>query len=261
MNTTYSHGRRAIFWIGFCFGAVALIAGCNSNSTKHQAAAPPPTTRSTTPKTPIGTLPRLTAAPTPPPTYKNVIEPASLARIIERQSADRGQPLTGLECPEDETIEPDSDYICVAPNGTQIQVTITDSKGHFTWYLLYGPTATPSPTRTPNPIPKPTPEVTVKVWGSAPVGVDVNYGSDSDSRHGLATLPQQETLTFDDSANYYNVTAQLQGSGDIYCSITISGGDVSDGTDYVSKTGHASGDYNICSAQLNNLGVLGGWAG
>ncbi|MGV9991375.1 hypothetical protein [Streptomyces sp. NPDC003374] len=48
---------------------------------------------------------------------------------------------------------------------------------------------------------------------------------------------------------YYSVTAQLQGSGDINCSVTI--GDKT-------KKGHASGGYNICQTQLNS-GLLGGW--
>ncbi|MET7524704.1 hypothetical protein [Streptomyces sp900116325] len=50
---------------------------------------------------------------------------------------------------------------------------------------------------------------------------------------------------------YFNVMAQLQWSGDIQCSVTVDG---------ETKTGHASGDYNICNAQLS-AGLFGGWEG
>lgn len=91
-------------------------------------------------------------------------------------------------------------------------------------------------------------EVVFKVWGSAPAGVDINYGSDSDSRSGEG-LPMTKTLKLDSEAMYYSVSAQLMGGGDINCSVTVDG---------ETKKGHASGDYNICMAQLNS-GFLGGW--
>ncbi|MGW5284476.1 hypothetical protein ACWERI_34340 [Streptomyces collinus] len=96
--------------------------------------------------------------------------------------------------------------------------------------------------------------VTFKVWGTAPAGalgpLDITYGSDSDNRKGTwkngsftASLPLK------DDAMYYTVTAQLQGSGDIHCSVSVDGH---------TKKGHASGGYNICDAQLSS-GLLGGW--
>ncbi len=96
--------------------------------------------------------------------------------------------------------------------------------------------------------------VTFKVWGTAPNGalgpMDITYGSDSDNRKGewkdgkfTATLP------LNDDAMYYTVMAQLQGSGDINCSITVDGH---------TEKAHASGGYNICHAQANS-GLLGGW--
>jgi hypothetical protein len=101
---------------------------------------------------------------------------------------------------------------------------------------------------------KPADVVTFKVWGTAPAGalgpLDIGYGSDSDTRKGAfkdgkftATLPLAK------GAMYFNVNAQLQGSGDIHCSITIGG---------KTKTGHASGGYNICDAQLSS-NFTGGW--
>ncbi|MFF3503687.1 hypothetical protein [Streptomyces sp. NPDC003247] len=95
---------------------------------------------------------------------------------------------------------------------------------------------------------------TFKVWGTAPAGalgpLDITYGSDSDSRDG--TWKDGEftaTLPLDEDALYYTVTAQLQGSGDINCSVTVDGH---------TEKAHASGGYNICHAQAN-AGLLGGW--
>jgi hypothetical protein len=96
--------------------------------------------------------------------------------------------------------------------------------------------------------------VTFKVWGTAPDGVlgplDITYGSDSDTRQGkwkdgkfTATLP------LNDDALYFTVMAQLQGEGDINCSVTVEGH---------TEKAHAAGGYNICHAQAN-AGLLGGW--
>lgn len=101
---------------------------------------------------------------------------------------------------------------------------------------------------------KPADTVVFKVWGTAPAGdlggLDITYGSDSDTRKGAfkngtftATLPVTKGVMFE------QVSAQLQGSGDIQCSVTIGG---------ATKVGHASGGFNICSAQLN-AGFDGGW--
>jgi hypothetical protein len=98
--------------------------------------------------------------------------------------------------------------------------------------------------------------VVFKVWGTAPAGdlgpLDITYGSDSDNLKGsfksgkfTATLPLKK------DAMFFQVTAQLQGSGDIQCSVTVDG---------QTKTGHAAGGYNICSAQLNS-GLDGSWEG
>ncbi|MFJ9003722.1 hypothetical protein [Streptomyces canus] len=96
--------------------------------------------------------------------------------------------------------------------------------------------------------------VIFKVWGTAPAGalgpLNITYGSDSDNRDGAFENGKFEaTLPLDDEALYFNVTAQLQGSGDIHCSVTVGG---------KTKKAHAAGDYNICMAQLSS-GLLGGW--
>ena len=91
-------------------------------------------------------------------------------------------------------------------------------------------------------------EVSFSVTGSAPNGVDITYGSDSSNYQG-SSPPFDATLTIDDNALYYVVTAQLSGGGDVTCEVRI--GDVV-------RTGHAVGSYNICSAQLNKS-YDGGW--
>ncbi|WP_405994780.1 hypothetical protein [Streptomyces sp. NBC_00986] len=94
-----------------------------------------------------------------------------------------------------------------------------------------------------------------KVWGTAPAGalggLDIGYGSDSDTRKGTFKDGKFEaTLTLRKDALYYDVHAQLQGSGDINCSVTVDG---------KTKKGHASGGYNICNAQLSS-NFTGGWS-
>jgi hypothetical protein len=98
--------------------------------------------------------------------------------------------------------------------------------------------------------------VVFKVWGTAPAGdlgpLDITYGSDSDTRKGNFTNGKFEaTLPATKGAMYEQVTAQLQGSGDINCSITVDG---------KTKTGHAAGGYNICDAQLSADPFNGGWS-
>lgn len=109
--------------------------------------------------------------------------------------------------------------------------------------------------KTEAPAKKDKPKVVVfKVWGTAPAGalgpLDISYGSDSDSRKGEFKNGKFEaTLPLKDDAMYYNVMAQLQGSGDINCSVTVDG---------ETKSAHASGGYQICNAQLSG-GLFGGW--
>jgi len=101
---------------------------------------------------------------------------------------------------------------------------------------------------------KPADTAVFKVWGTAPAGalgsLDISYGSDSDTRKGTFKSGKfTESLPVTKGAMFFNVNAQLQGSGDIHCSVTIGG---------KTKSGHASGGYNICDAQLSS-GVFGGW--
>lgn len=91
-------------------------------------------------------------------------------------------------------------------------------------------------------------KVVFKVWGKALSGVDITYGSDSDNLDGKG-LPFKETMDLNQDAMYYNVYAQLNGGGEIWCSVTING---------KTQKGHARGDYNICDAQLS-ASLFGGF--
>ncbi|MEU9978705.1 hypothetical protein [Streptomyces sp. NPDC051014] len=96
--------------------------------------------------------------------------------------------------------------------------------------------------------------VVFKVWGTAPAGalggLDISYGSDSDTRKGTFENGRFEAeLPFVKGAMYYTLNAQLQGSGDINCSVTVAG---------KTKSAHASGGYNICDTQLTS-DFTGGW--
>jgi hypothetical protein len=105
----------------------------------------------------------------------------------------------------------------------------------------------------PSPTPAPVTKVTFVVtgWGNP----SITYGSDSDNRDGGGTLgqlgdgnglPWTRTMTFSGDAMYYSLSAQLEGAGDISCKIVVSGpGDAP----LTVSHGHASGGYNICSAQ------------
>ncbi|MFJ5643027.1 hypothetical protein [Streptomyces sp. NPDC093223] len=96
--------------------------------------------------------------------------------------------------------------------------------------------------------------VVFKVWGTAPAGalgdLDISYGSDSDTRKVTFENGRFEAeLPFVKGAMYYTLNAQLQGSGDINCSVTVAG---------KTKSAHASGGYNICDTQLTS-DFTGGW--
>lgn len=110
-------------------------------------------------------------------------------------------------------------------------------------------TADPDPTyeETADPEAEPQDVVTFRVWGDAPSGVDIMYGSDSENLSGTE-LPFEVTLDYDPEAMWYHVNAQLMGGGDIRCSVEVDG---------ETAEGHAAGDYNICPAQLSNVGF--GW--
>ena len=91
--------------------------------------------------------------------------------------------------------------------------------------------------------------VTFEVTGNAPEGVEITYGSDTSNYDGSGP-PFSASLSIEKQALFYDVSAQLQGGGDITCKLTI-------GT--AVQVGHAVGSYNICSVQLNRDPTNGGW--
>lgn len=93
------------------------------------------------------------------------------------------------------------------------------------------------------PAAEPAAEAVFKVWGTAKAGASITYGSDSENLEGDG-LPMTRTLKVKSDALYLHITAQLQGGGDIHCSVTLGS---------QTKEGHAQGGYNICSAQINRL--------
>jgi hypothetical protein len=113
----------------------------------------------------------------------------------------------------------------------------------------YCPGDAPPPSPTVNPATTVT--FTVTGWGNP----SITYGSDSDNRDGGGqlgemgdgnALPWTRSVKFSGDAMYYSVSAQLEGSGDISCKIVVTG----PGDDPLTvASGHASGSYNICSAQ------------
>lgn len=133
------------------------------------------------------------------------------------------------------------------------------------------PTEQPSAASTGSTAPAVTVKRTVtrivfRVRGDAPDGADITYGSDSDNRSpqgGLGfdgsgeALPFTASLKFHSSALYYDISAQLQGSGNISCQVLAKVTRYwSDGT-HISRHkvlahGHASGGFNICDAQAEN---------
>lgn len=103
------------------------------------------------------------------------------------------------------------------------------------------------------PTASPPTTVTFTVTGTG--DPSITYGTDSDNRDGGGTagtlgdgntLPWTRSLSFDGTAQYYFIDAQLEGTGDISCKIVVTGpGD----QPLTVSSGHAAGSYNICSAQ------------
>lgn len=115
------------------------------------------------------------------------------------------------------------------------------------------PVAAPSPTPAATPAPE---QVTFHCTGSAPDGVDITYGSNG-SEHSGSSLPFDRVVPLDAGAQYYVVSAQLQGSGSVSCTTTVQTDDLLGYAQTVSNSGSADGGYNIASAQV--CGGIDGW--
>jgi len=106
-----------------------------------------------------------------------------------------------------------------------------------------------------------TDRVVFRVSGSGYPSIQYGTDSDNNSPHGGygplgdgVALPWSASLTYDSSALYYYVSAQLEGYGDISDSVTeVITTYCSDGSHKTEKfqlaSGHASGGYNIAQAE------------
>lgn len=112
-----------------------------------------------------------------------------------------------------------------------------------------GTSATPQATST-----TPAGTVTFLVSGNASGGVLISYGTNSTGEQSTK-LPFTATMPLDNSGAvlYYDVYAQLHGSGNVTCSVAVNG--------QVIKSGTASTDSDICSAQIAQVGTSGQWDG
>jgi hypothetical protein len=133
------------------------------------------------------------------------------------------------------------------PKGTRSQTPATP---------VYTPAAPVASTAPADVTPPPAQAYVVfTVTGSAPSGATIMYGSNADNitppgslgvlGNGVA-LPFTATLKFDPAAMYYDINAQLEGSGSITATITVKRAGYAD---LMVSHGSASGGYNIASAQ------------
>lgn len=108
--------------------------------------------------------------------------------------------------------------------------------------------------------------VVFRVWGSG--YPSIQYGTDRNNNQAQGgygplgdgnALPWSASLTYDPKALYYAVTAQLEGYGEIWDSVTeVITTYCSDGhrktENFSLASGHASGGYSIAQAEYSSLG-------
>ena len=103
-----------------------------------------------------------------------------------------------------------------------------------------------APAAKPSPSPKPAAQtVTYIVSGS---GADVTYGPAGTDLTGAVPMTVTKPLG---SPSYYDINAQLQGSGDVKCIIEVDGKAIS--------TAEASGGYNIAGCEISKDPLTGAW--
>jgi hypothetical protein len=77
--------------------------------------------------------------------------------------------------------------------------------------------------------------------------------ADTRSSDVASSLPFTKTVPLDSNAQYYNVTAQLSGAGQVSCTTVVDW----DGQS-VTQSGQASGGYNLAAAEVCS-DFSGGW--
>lgn len=115
----------------------------------------------------------------------------------------------------------------------------------------------PSAPATTPPSPLPAQTVTYSCTGQAGDGVDITYGAEG-SDIGAHHLPFSATEPLNTKAQYFNITAQLQGNGAVTCSTVVNWTDGSGNAQSVTQSGTASGGYNLASAEVCG-DFEGGW--
>lgn len=113
------------------------------------------------------------------------------------------------------------------------------------------PQDAPSPTPAATPAPE---QVTFQCTGHG--GVDITYGANG-SEHSASRMPFNRVIPLDPGAQYYVVSAQLQGSGSVSCTTTVQTDDLLGYAETVSSSGSADGGYNIASAEV--CSSIDGW--
>lgn len=153
--------------------------------------------------------------------------------------------------------------IVLAALGSNDPRTATATTAGTTHHNLPGPApsipgvTTPPATPTPAAVPAGPIRVHFYVTGSAPAGASIQYGSDSDTVNVQGTMgtlgdaapvPWKARMTFDPTAQYYNVSAQVEDAGgQISCKIVVT----KPGYDPLTVAhGRASGQYAICNLQV-----------
>jgi hypothetical protein len=98
----------------------------------------------------------------------------------------------------------------------------------------------------------PAPRVLFTCTGSAPNGVTITYGAEG-TNDSASSLPFSTSVPLNSGAEYYNVTAQLQGGGQVSCTTVVNWNGQS-----ITQTGSANGGYNLASAEICS-DFSGGW--
>jgi hypothetical protein len=107
----------------------------------------------------------------------------------------------------------------------------------------HGSTSAHATTTTTAP---PPPTAAFSCTGSAPEGVSITYGADTQNLDGGGSVPWSASLPIPDQAQYEAVNAQLQGpDGSISCMVTVTQNGLT-----TTQMGEGSGNYNIAAAQV-----------
>jgi hypothetical protein len=100
------------------------------------------------------------------------------------------------------------------------------------------PPSTPAATTTPD-------GVTYQCTGSAPAGVDIAYGPSGSGLQATSLPFTAHDNSVSQTAQYYRISAQLKGGGDVTCTLTVT----ANGQTTTSRAA-ARGGYNIASPQI-----------